>query len=242
MPELDPFDIRLAAAIRTFADRAETRVDATDMANRTIGRRRFASLVWLGRPLPVATSILLLLGLLLALLAWSVQVGAPWDQRTSVVPLPAPTASPVLAPTATPTPTTDGVGDEYVNGTGTFSIVDSGTSAQVGDVTQLRGFVATSTDTMNDPRVTGTGTLRLSIDTYSPVGREWGSYRLENAGGAWEGTVTGAAWNRGNASDVSGWLVGSGAYEGYTYFVHTRSSDTSTETEGIIFPGSPPAP
>jgi len=243
MPELEPFEIRLGAAIRAFADRAETRVDAMTVANRTIGRRRFASLAWLGYPLPVRVSILLVLGLLLALLAWSVQVGAPWDRRASVVPPPAPTAAPTdMAPTATPRPSTDGTGAEYVIGRGTFSIVDPGTSTPVGDVPQLRGFVASSADTMDDPRVTGTGALHLSVDTFGTAGTQWATYRLENAGGAWEGTLTGLGWNEGNAIDMSGWLVGSGAYQGFTFYMHVRSGGFAMDIDGIIFPGSPPGP
>lgn len=240
MPELDQFERRLAASVHAFADRADTGVDPVAVAERAVGRRRFASFVWLGRPVPVAASILLVLGLLLALLAWSVQLGAPWDHRTSIVLLPAPTATPTTGPSATPTPTTDGAGAEYVAGSGTFSIVDSGTSTQVGDTTQLRGFVATSNDVMNDPRVTGTGTIHLSIDTHGTIGTEWGTFRLENADGAWEGTLAGAAWDGGNASDVTGYLVGSGAYVGFTYYIDVRSSAFAKEVDGIIYPGSPP--
>jgi hypothetical protein len=241
MPELDLFEARLAAAVRAFADRAVTQVDAVTVADRAIGRRRrFASVVWLGRPLPVAASLLLVLGLLLALLAWSVQVGAPWDRRTSIIPLPAPTATGFPTPAATPIPSTDGAGVEYAIGRGTFSIVQPGTSTLVGGVTQVRGFVAASTDAMNDRRVTGDGRLELSIETYGVVGIEWGTYRLENAGGAWEGPMTGLAWNDGDASDVSGWLVGSGAYQGYAYYIHVRSTGLGTDIDGIIVPGPPP--
>jgi hypothetical protein len=243
MPELDLFEVRLTRAVRSFADRADTRVDPVAVADRAIGHRRFASLSWLGHTVPVPVSILLVLGLLLALLAWSVGVGAPWDQRTSIVLLPAPTAAPTVtaAPTARPLPSTDGTGYEYVNGTGTFSIVDPGTSVEVGDMTHERGFVASSTDTMNDPRVTGTGALRLSIDTFDGVGSEWGTYRLENTDGSWEGTVSGGGWSDGEAGTITGWLVGSGAYAGWTYYIDMRSSGLQTELSGVIYPGSPPA-
>jgi hypothetical protein len=244
MPELDPFEARLRRAVRAYADRAETRVDPFALAERVVERRGFGSLVWLGRPLPIRGAILLVLGLLVAILAWSVQVGAPWDRRTSVAPLPAVTAtpSPANAAATTPAPTTDGAGDERVSGSGTFSILTSGTSTRVGDVTQIRGFVATATNAMNDPRVTGAGALHLSIDTHGAVGSEWGTYRLVNAGGAWEGEVRGAAWDSGESSDVAGWLVGTGSYEGSTYYIQIRSVGTSTEIDGIVFPGPPPMP
>ena len=229
MPELDAFEVRLAAAIHAFADRAETRVDAMDTATRAVGHRRFAWIIWFGRRLPLPLAALLVLGLLVALLAWAFAVGGSRDTRMSIVP-----------PTAVPMASTDGVGPESVRGGGTFAIVDSGTATQLGDVTQIRGFVATTVDTTNDPRATGTGTLRLSIDTYGAVGREWGTYRLENDGGAWAGTVTGGAWSGGNASEVAGWLAGSGAYNGLTYYLCVRSTDLTTDIEGIIYSGSPP--
>jgi hypothetical protein len=80
------------------------------------------------------------------------------------------------------------------------------------------------------------------MERYGIVGPEWGTSRLENAGGAWEGTCTAAAWSDFNASAVSCWLVGSGAYEGYTYYAAISTSGFSAEVEGIIFPGSPPTP
>ncbi len=152
---------------------------------------------------------------------------------------PAPTPTPV--PTPTPMPSTDGEGAEYVTGTDTHSGT-GGTEKKVGDVTQTRGVVITATIEMNDPRVSGTGTGLVNADFYDHVGPEWGTTRLENAGGAWEGTVTGVAWADGNASDLSGWLVGSGAYEGYTYYWHLRAIGTTGTVDGIIYPGGPPAP
>ncbi|MCI4355237.1 MAG: hypothetical protein L3K06_07730 [Thermoplasmata archaeon] len=253
MPELGSFDGRIEAAIHAFADRADTRVDAAAVASRVIGRRRIASYVLAGVGIPA--SLILLLALLLALLAWSAQVGAPWDRRLSVVPLPiatppavpAATPDPVTpAPARTPRPATDGQGDEYVIGTATFRVVAPGTSNWK---YQLRGFVTASDQTMNDPRVTGTGTLRLSVDPSGAVLKEWGTFRLENAAGAWEGTVTGVSWTGtvtgstwtgGNPSELTGWLVGSGAYEGWSCFYHVRTFGTGNQVDGIIFPGAPP--
>jgi len=239
MPELDRFERNLAVAVRTFADRADTGVDPMAVAQQAIGQRRFASLTWFGRPLPITAAILLLLALLVALLAWTLQVGGRPDSHLSVVPATAATASAPTAPS--PRPSTDGIGEEYVSGTGSFVIVDPGSSSTVGNATQVGGYVATSTDTMSDPRVTGTGSLLLTIDEYGTVGTEWGTYRLENAGGAWEGPVAGAGWGGGEAGTVSGWLPGSGSYEGYTYYIRVRSSGLQTELSGVIYPGSPPA-
>jgi hypothetical protein len=74
------------------------------------------------------------------------------------------------------------------------------------------------------------------------ISSEWGTSRIEIAGGAWEGTWTGAAWNDGNSTTVSSWLVGSGAYAGWTYYFHTHGLSEPFQSEGIIFKGSPPTP
>jgi hypothetical protein len=243
MPELDPFDARLSAAVHAFADRAATGVDAVAMAERSVRRRRTGAFAWLWSPLPVPAGLLVTLVLLLGLLAWSLQVGGPIGPRPPVAPLPAPSVSP--APTASPPPTplppTDGEGDEIVGGTETVLIVTRGTSLQVGDVRQTRGLVATTVDTMNDPRVTGTGTLKGENDTYGSVGPEWGTYHLENADGAWDGTWTGARWDGGNVSQVTAWLIGSGAYKGYSYYLIARGTNPM-RVDGLIVHGSPPTP
>lgn len=246
MPELDRFDARLTAAVHAFADHAETGVDATAVAARAVGRRRRGAFAWLWSPLPVPAGLLLTVALLGALLAWSVAGGAPWGPRTSIVPLPAPTATPApaIAATASPIPTmplTDGEGDERVQGTEAVSVTTFGSTEKVGDATRMTGIVATTVDTMNDPRVTGTGTIHGANDSYGSVGPQWGTYRLENALGAWEGTWTGALWGSGIVSQITAWLVGSGAYEGYTYYLSARGT-SSLRVDGLIFRGSPPAP
>ena len=238
MPELDPFEMRLAAAVHALADRADTRVDAAAVARETIGRRPFWSAAWSWLQVPLPAAVLLILALTLALVAGTAFVGGLRDRPSLFAPLPTPTSEVTVAPS----PTGDVTGSSSVTGTGTFSIVSPGTTAEVGGGTQIRGFVATGTVVMDDPRVTGTVTLRLSLDTHGSVGTEWGTYRLETADGAWEGTLAGGSWNDGDASDVAGYLVGSGDFEGYSFYVDIRSSGFAMELEGIIFPGPPPGP
>jgi hypothetical protein len=248
MPELDPFDARLTSAVRAFADRAETGVDAMAVAAHAVRPRRRGAFAWLAVPLPVPAAVVIATALLAALLAWSVGAGAPWGHRTSLVPVPAPTEAP--APTTTLDPGTSPApsagpsaakGDVLVTGTEVVAVQTYGRSEKAGDVTRMRDVVATTVDTMSDPRVTGKGTIRGANDSYGVVGPQWGTYRLENADGAWEGAWSGALWNIGNASHVTAWLVGSGAYEGYTYYFRLRGSNALT-VDGIIFRGSPPAP
>jgi hypothetical protein len=129
----------------------------------------------------------------------------------------------------------------HVTGTDSHSGT-GGTEVLVGDVTQVRGAVITAKFRMSDPRVSGNGTGLVSADMYGKVGTEWGTSRIENAAGAWEGIVTGAIWADQNTSDLSGWLVGSGAYKGYTYYWHLRTTGDTGTVDGIIFRGSPPTP
>jgi len=67
------------------------------------------------------------------------------------------------------------------------------------------------------------------------TGVSWGTYRIENADGAWEGPFTGAEYPDERSPDIV-WLVGEGAYEGLTAFVH----EASGPIEGVIVPGPQP--
>jgi hypothetical protein len=154
---------------------------------------------------------------------------------------PAPTPAPTARPTATPIPMTDGEGPEYVFGTSTLSVTKSATETVVGDVTQYRGQEMTGGGAMNDPRLAGTEKITLNADFYGSVASEWGTTRIENAEGTWEGIWTGVTWGDAGATSVSGWLVGSGAYAGWTYYFHAYGPSQPYQVEGIIFPGSPPA-
>jgi hypothetical protein len=183
---------------------------------------------------------------LVGLLGWSVTGGGPFPIRIWLGPVATPTTEPSPSPTPTfapvvvapsPYPTPDGVGDEAVAGTetvsGPVSWLPSG--LQVGTITTRAS--------MNDPRATGAGTWQVSAELRSGVGPAWGAYRLTSAGGAWEGSCTGALWAGGAAGTRGCWLVGSGAYEGYTYQLDATWSDDGTgDVSGVIYPGTPPAP
>ena len=185
---------------------------------------------------------------LVGLVAVACAAGAATTAATSTTPTrvatvaPTATDAPTAQPTEAPVPTTDGAGPEYVTGTSSPGTTKSGTETVVGDVTELRGQEMTDSGTMNDPRVNGTAHVTLNADIQGDVAAEWGTTRVENAGGAWEGTWTGASWNAGNATSVSGWLVGSGAYAGYTYYFNVHGPMMPFRVDGIIFPGSPPTP
>ena len=134
----------------------------------------------------------------------------------------------------------DPAGAVWVTGTGSIPVeVEAGAETPAGDVLQTRGLVFTDEMEMSDPRVSGTGTGTWNQDGYpGDIGISWGTYRLENEGGAWSGTFTSAD---GPIAASSGFLVGERGYEGLTYYWHQDMGDV-TSIVGIIFPGEPPTP
>jgi hypothetical protein len=149
-------------------------------------------------------------------------------------------------PSATPSPTvlrTDGEGPEYVVGVETANLLVDHTVTNAPFGQRYRDGVVLFTLTMNDPRVTGTGTWNVSVDAYDlVVGPEWGPYTLEAEGGTWEGTCTGATWRAGDGMVGSCWLTGTGDYEGSTFYLHHAKAPgvSHADVQGIIYPGTPP--
>jgi hypothetical protein len=243
MPELDPFDARLEAAVHGFADRAQTSVDAAAVAERAMRRRHHGRLAWLGVAVPVPVSILLVLGLLVLALVASLGVGAP--RRGQDASLLMVVASPGVASPAAPTspdPASDGQADEVVTGVATLALTTPYTESLAGATTRLRDGVITVSTRMSDPRVSGTGTWRVSSDLSPAIGPRWGAYRLDNADGAWVGTCSGAAWDTGEGGAWSCRLAGSGAYDGFSYLFSATSNGAGIDdVRGVIVPGPPPS-
>ena len=252
MPELDRFDTRLEAGVQAFADRARTSVDAAAVAAGAMRHRRAGPSSWLGVAVPVPVSMLVVLVLLVLALALSLGVGAGRNHQLLVAP--GPTATPTASPadgaaSATPNasatldPATDGQADEVITGSLALALTTPYTETREGAVTHLRDGVITVTALMSDPRVSGSGTWRVSADRYSGSGPRWGPHRVENSGGAWEGTCSGTASYSGGDAAWSCWLIGSGAYAGYSYFYSASGSDQEPgDVRGVIVPCPPPNP
>jgi len=202
------------------------------------------------RSIAGSSAALALAGLLLA------ACGAAATPTSAPTPTIAPVATPTLAPTtapapsarptATPAPATAGPPDQGVHVTGTevvIALTSRGTTETVGGVVQVRGIAATTEDSMSDPRVSGTGTIGGNYDRWVGGATQWGTYLLENEGGSWEGTWAGIAYGGSPpVEDASVWLVGAGGYAGLSYYFHFHGSNGTYAIDGLVFPGSPPAP
>ena len=167
----------------------------------------------------------------------------------SSTPAPTPTVAPGAA-TPEPTPEPYDFGPATIVAGTEACDVKEGTETVTEDGTrQNRGWILTCVDTNNDPRVTGTATYSWNYDMWGSgmefAHVQWGSGRLENAGGAWEGTLTGS-FSTANGDVILFWFEGTGGYEGLSYgmwaVLPTAEAGWTYPVKGLIFPGSPPAP
>lgn len=183
-------------------------------------------------------------GLVPALLLVAAACGGP-----AASPTPAPTtASPAavgtpnaavaatLSPVATPPASVEPMAPARVTGTVTLNSAGSGTRTGSDDAFTVTGVVVKGSAQSTDPRVTGEVTARITISGTGAMGWEVATMTLANAGGAWNGTCSGVSWADGNASDLSCWYTGTGAYKGLTYYEHSRAMSLSVAVEGVILP------
>jgi hypothetical protein len=178
----------------------------------------------------------------------------------STTPAPATTARVATAPpssTASPDPTA-AAKVTPVSGTGTchpptspYSV--SGYVTDVSDVLHFRRGSLLCTTAADDPRVSGAVTAQWNADQWGAFKKgqwrwapdedgafvQWGTRRIENAGGAWEGMGPGVySADRGNI--IVTWYRGTGAYAGLGYFELLTGPTTALTIRGQVFPGDPP--
>jgi hypothetical protein len=163
-----------------------------------------------------------------------------------------PTASITTSPSPSPTtaPRTSGpasfiAGREHC-GVATGSI----THDADGIASHQRSGSVTCYDEANDPRVSGRLTGTFEADGWGagdppPLFVEWGVVRLENDGGAWEGTYRGF-FTAERGDDLVLWFTGTGSYAGLAYCQMARPAPGTVtsgyEFYGFIYPGVPPSP
>jgi hypothetical protein len=204
------------------------------------------------RPLAGPIIVVLLAGC--AAGATPTQTPAPSSAPSLAVTTPGPTLAATAAPEPTPTPTpapsptavTFGP-VTVVTGTSDCPSFDFGivTTDDKG-VQHARGGTFACTQTVNDPRVSGASTATWNLDWWGTVDHksgalvQWGTARLVNAGGAWEGRSTGV-YSSDRGDIIATWYRGTGGYAGLAYFALESGTGPWT-IQGQIFPGTPPTP
>jgi hypothetical protein len=140
-----------------------------------------------------------------------------------------------------------------IKGTSTLVSSKPGTVTDgANGVQHTRGGTFVFRDAVNDPRVSGTAMATWNKDAWGTAGQgqaaavQWGTERIENSGGAWEGKATGVySTDRGDI--VATWYRGTGGYAGLGYFRLITSADLaagvtkSWKIRGLVFPGDPPS-
>jgi hypothetical protein len=202
---------------------------------------------------------IILAGLLVAACAAGTSpISNPTASPTPALATPiAATATPTLTPTPTPTPAATVAVAPTAAIYGPVSVfwgVENcdltavmGTMTGAGTTVQhSRNGTAECIDTVNDPRMNGTVTSTWNMDYWGTPDQsngalvQWGTGRLVNAGGAWDGRATGV-YSTGTGDTIFWWFTGTGGYAGLAAFDVITGSGPWT-IHGQIFPGSPPKP
>ena len=166
---------------------------------------------------------------------------------TAVAP-PAPTPSPeatIHIMTVAPSPTAIAYGPaSVVDGAETCSITSGPSTTDADGTEHMRGGKVECTDYANDPRVSGTYSGTWAIDWWGTPDHgdgalvQWGTERLVNAGGTWEGRLAGV-YSTEQRDIITIWWTGTGGYAGLTYF-ELLTGDSPWKLQGLIFPGAIP--
>jgi hypothetical protein len=232
MHEDGEFEGRVAGAVRSFADSADTRVDAVAVAMVAMQSRR----PWAARVLrPTGPwRVAMALAILLTVSAGTTALVGAAVGWFGEAPMPAPIVATTPAPTPTP------VADGYVTGTWTF---DGTTTIQP---TAGHTFVNAIGLATNDARVNGDATFDAGqvfpgASWMPATGYTWAVMTIRNSGGSWSGRCKGASWGSASTVLVSCELNGADGYAGNGFFVLMRGGeDIPLTLEGVIYAGDIP--
>jgi hypothetical protein len=187
-----------------------------------------------------------------AIAAALVLVGQPLGRDGNGAPA-APTASPpaASAPTA-PAPTA-----AYVHGVLQLDLCcgdEVETYDEAGNRLTLRGMETSGAAIFDDPRLTGTCRETGNTDEFPQPGTDkrveiwWGTMRIENEGGAWDGATV-STYESAQPTETGLKLIqltGEGAYEGLSALLWETSNAAPADVPraapfaGAIFPGPLP--
>ena len=125
--------------------------------------------------------------------------------------------------------------------------IDFGTVTGEGtNVQQARNGTAECLDTVNDPRMSGKYTATWNMDYWGSPDKQngalvqWGTGKLVNEGGTWNGKATGV-YSSDRGDTIVWWWTGADGYAGLAAFELVTGSGP-WKIQGQIFPGSPPDP
>jgi hypothetical protein len=126
---------------------------------------------------------------------------------------------------------------------------DAGSESATATLYSSRDGVFDGPVEFSDPRVSGqwtTSPLHQDVDRSTGQGIMWGTLRVENDGGTWEGPMSGVIYQapEGGFYTTEGWLTGDGDYAGYTFFFQEERDQAINPPRvfrGIIYKGQPPA-
>ena len=154
----------------------------------------------------------------------------------------APTPTPTRPATPSPTPAAVSHGPvTVVAGTGTCPLLNPVWTTDPDGTQHLRDLSVECIEETNDARVSGTHTATWNMDAWKgAAGVQWGTARLENAGGVWEGPLSGV-YSAERGDTIMIWYTGTGGYHGLAYF-ELWTGQEPWQIQGQIFPGDPPTP
>jgi hypothetical protein len=187
------------------------------------------------------------------LLVGGCAIGAsPASLPASPTPTGVPSAA-AVKPTPTPTPTATPAAVSYgpvtvVTGTDSCPSLNPDWTIDPDGTAHVRDLAVECIDATNDPRVSGTVTGTWSMDVWGNpnggvgAGVQWGTIRLVNDGGAWEGKLTGIAALPEPGDTIVVWYRGTGGYTGLTYFQLITGHAPTWNIQGEIYPGDAPTP
>jgi hypothetical protein len=101
-------------------------------------------------------------------------------------------------------------------------------------------------DTTTDPRMTGRYTAAWNVDYWGTPDKQngalvqWGTGRLTNDGGSWDGRAAGV-YSSDEGDTIVWWWTGTGGYAGLAAFELVTGTQP-WKVQGQIFPGTPPDP
>jgi hypothetical protein len=189
----------------------------------------------------------------LALVAGCASGASPTPVPATPTPIVTPSAA-VATPTLAPTPTASAAGPmtfgpvTVVTGTESCPGLNPDWTQDPNGTWQVRDLTVECVDSTDDPRVSGTHTATWNMDVWGALdqgagaGVQWGTVRLDNAGGAWEGQLSGVASLPGRGDIIAIWYKGTSGYAGLAYFELVTGSPPTWKIQGQVFPGDPPPP